>query len=1063
MKLFRTATFAISVALMLLGHSATATMNSHPEFSVTEDRILSLRETISQLVVDTIEDAIRQGGLALFGEDFRIDSSLSWVSEESSDVALEGEVDAVFPFYEEGEHVIFTQPGLVFWKGQEEEGRVDGNFGVVYRTNLASTPVGIDAIGGASLFYDWDFHRVGHSRLGIGADIQSGIFHGAFNYYHPLSGGRDGQREGFIEKALRGMDLRFALERDTVRAGARLGYWRYDGGEDVTDEWRTSVGFDAGFRIVPGVFIEAEWEKHKEDLILDQRLNLGLAFRFSLPDFEGQSYSGGGMPTDLYRVVDREKRILYEERKEVPRVQVDVEDGAPVSEGDTVTISGELAELAVPVMLELVIDEDTSLAEFGSDKDFTYGYKVYEPDANTGEQSASNAINCPNTRCRMAIPAGITKFDIEMDILADSDDKEFLEEIILRIDVPEEYQRVVRGAEITVTIRAHGNEVAFASDAVTMLAENNETEGIEVPVSINRPSPTPITLSVAMSGTAVAGEDYRVSDTGMAIPANVSSASLTLWGIDNEDDEENKSIVLTLSGDLPDGWTLGAQTTHTVTLLDNESFIGFAVSNDVVNPARVFEDVGTVSLKVVSDAPLPAEGAILAWSASPSGSLMGTSSGTLTLNQGDGEGTFTVSINDDGTAEEDEQVTVVLTATSLPTDWNLGDYEHVIAIEPGDGTLQFASSFTNMTVDEGRTVNVNLSSDIDTPRGGLPITISVSPQAGSASASDVSFTENQMIPGGQKSYDFDIEVVDDGIGEQQEVFEISVVAGANFPATWGTVSTDTRSITVRPYGINSVGFEQTQLSLNERSTGYDVKLRLKTPTGTSITSLDEDLPFDITLASGTNENDITFTPFQTVDANATVSDDGIVTITTITINNDPIDEDEEIFSLRLGEGANFPSNWEIEEVGRLLRITVPKHLTQRTVRFANANSSALEGGDPVTTQLLISPPLQSDVTIPIRILGPDNYLVKATAPPSARAPREKEYDDIPGLTSFYRSSLVMVTFAQSEDAESVTLELDPIRNGLRQDSTIRFVFLNLPASFRAGNPREWRVVIDNID
>ena len=145
---------AISVVLVApLGSSAIATTNySHPSISITEDRILSLRETDSQLIIDAIEDALYQGGLALFDEGFQIDSSLSWVGEESTNVAIEGEIDLALPFYNENGHVMFTQPGITFWKGYGEEERADGNFGIVYRTNLANTSVGIDAVGGASLF-----------------------------------------------------------------------------------------------------------------------------------------------------------------------------------------------------------------------------------------------------------------------------------------------------------------------------------------------------------------------------------------------------------------------------------------------------------------------------------------------------------------------------------------------------------------------------------------------------------------------------------------------------------------------------------------------------------------------------------------------------------------------------------------------------------------------------------------------------------------------------------------------------------------------------------------------
>lgn len=80
-------------------------------------------------------------------------------------------------------------------------------------------------------------------------------------------------------------------------------------------------------------------------------------------------------------------------------------------------------------------------------------------------------------------------------------------------------------------------------------------------------------------------------------------------------------------------------------------------------------------------------------------------------------------------------------------------------------------------------------------------------------------------------------------------------------------------------------------------------------------------------------------PSQVIVADATVSNDGIIVTITIIINDNSMDEDEEIFSLRIEEGANFPSGWEIEEVGNFLRITLPEHVTPRTVSFMDASSS----------------------------------------------------------------------------------------------------------------------------
>ena len=494
---FRLSVIALSATLMFsLGSSAsTATTNySHPEFSAAEDRTLNLRETGSQIVIDTIENALRQGGLALLGEGFQLDSSLSYHSGDNE--GIEGDLDVVVPLWNGGRHAIFTQPGFVFWKGLEGEERFDGNIGLVYRAELTR-----NLIAGASIFYDQDF-EIGHSRVSGGIDLQSGFFRLGANYYHPLSEIEDG-RDGFVEEALRGGDLQFAFERDVVRLGSTIGYWEYDGGEDVEDEWKTSFGLDFGVRILPGVFAEASWERHKDNIVLDERIFAGLAFRFSLPDFEGASYGSGEMTSNLYKIVDREKRILYEERVGVPSVSI-VRTGNETIAADT--------EVTIPVDVRLseVLAEDVTINLVGS------GMATYNDDYTV----SVGRTDCPmvtEANCQVTITAGqlTPSGDVEITIINDGRTNEPDESLILSMVVasPANTDLLPSGAlSLTIPADLPLPTVSWSVDSTSI--EEGDTATITFTLSEELESDVTINLLQGGAATYGTNDDWHLSVGG---------------------------------------------------------------------------------------------------------------------------------------------------------------------------------------------------------------------------------------------------------------------------------------------------------------------------------------------------------------------------------------------------------------------------------------------------------------------------------------------------------------------------------------------------------------------
>ena len=491
MNISRAFAFAMSVTLMLLGPLAVpATSNcSHPPFSVTNAPALDLRETGSRLVVETIEDALRVGGLALLGEGFQLDSSLNWVSGET----IEGEIDVVVPLWSRGGHVVFTQPGMVFWPGIEEQGRADGNFGVVYRT-----PVGFNAVGGASVFYDHDF-LVGHSRISLGADIQRGYLHGSANYYQPLGDEEEG-RTGYMESALRGMDARLVYERRRMRVSGNLGYWEYEGIGGGEGDWELSYGLDAGIRIRKGVFVEAGYEKH-EDASIEDRFNLGVALKFSLPGFEGASYGDGSRSANLYKIVEREKRILYEEKREI---------GPPVvsframPEGQTLVEGGTLDAL---LTLSRPLEENVTLnivARGTAMHGLPYEWDmVQRVPAGVGDP-----VLCINP-CPVTFAAGQTSAGIQFTASSGTGGKT----IDARIEIPAEFEHLVELGDQTrldLTIAPYPTVSLNYGGETTV---EDEADALRMTVRLSRPLDEDVGVTLFSLGSTTTAR-YGAGESG---------------------------------------------------------------------------------------------------------------------------------------------------------------------------------------------------------------------------------------------------------------------------------------------------------------------------------------------------------------------------------------------------------------------------------------------------------------------------------------------------------------------------------------------------------------------
>ena len=219
-----------------------------------------------------------------------------------------------------------------------------------------------------------------------------------------------------MEDALQGMDAILGVESDVTRFSGNVGYWKFQGEEDVEDEWELSYGMEGGIRIIPGLFLEGSLQHHDKESI-GRRASIGVAVRFSLPDLAGKSYGNGGRVSNLYKFVNREKRILYEEREDVPKINL-IQSGT----GNTRNVTVQLGEtFAENVTLNLI---GSGSAEYGNDWTISIDEGTTDCTAVTG------------TSCQVTITAGENVIGDEVIITLEEPERgELAKEIILSVEI----------------------------------------------------------------------------------------------------------------------------------------------------------------------------------------------------------------------------------------------------------------------------------------------------------------------------------------------------------------------------------------------------------------------------------------------------------------------------------------------------------------------------------------------------------------------------------------------------------------------------------------------------
>ena len=234
-----------------------------------------------------------------------------------------------------------------------------------------------------------------------------------------------------------------------------------------------------------------------------------------------------------------------------------------------------------------------------------------------------------------------------------------------------------------LTVSAATNTASFGS-ASSSAAENAGTRSVNVNLSSAAPSGG-LTLSYGVTGTATAGSDFSIRNSGtLTIAAGASTANIPVAINDDSATEGDETVILTLTGGT--GYSPGSPSVHTLTIRDDDDASEHAASF-ASRSSSATENAGTHNVTVNLSPAAPSGGLTLSYgvtgTATAGSDFTIPNSGTLSVAAEATSAVIPVAISDDGTEESDE--TVILTLTG-GTGYTLGGTTvHTLTITDNDG------------------------------------------------------------------------------------------------------------------------------------------------------------------------------------------------------------------------------------------------------------------------------------------------------------------------------------------------------------------------------------------
>ncbi|NOZ75421.1 MAG: hypothetical protein GXO90_08620, partial [FCB group bacterium] len=538
---------------------------------------------------------------------------------------------------------------------------------------------------------------------------------------------------------------------------------------------------------------------------------------------------------------------------------------------DFSSATGSVAENAGTASITVVLNAVSGL-------DAAVNYAVTGGDATGGGTDYTLASGIAT------VTAGSNSTTIDVNITDDSMDERD-ETLVISLSSP---TNATIGPDTTLTLTITDNDnpvkIAFSSSS-SSVTENTSPSAVTVSLSAVSGVTTSVDYSVTDGTATGSGTDYTLSAGTVSIPPGDLSTTFDVSINDDNLDEDNETVIITLAN--PDSADLGTRTNFTLTILDNDDSPTIQLSSSTSSASE--GDGSTtfqLELSAISGRDVMVDHVYTENEALGAGVDFTLSVGTDTISAGSLTSIFTLSLVDDALDEDDETMRVDI---QNPVNASLGtNQSNTLTITDNDPLPTVGFSASTASGDEATTsvsLNVVLS-----PVSGRTVTVEYSAGTGTATGSgtDFSFTNGSLtFAAGETSKSLALTIADDGLDEVDE----TVLIVLNNPGQ-ASLGTDTLTYTIQDNDdppvvafdlVSSTGLESVD------SIYFDVSL-------TAASGKDVSVGYTVSSSSTASGSSVDYN----LPAGTLVFSAGTTTRSILaTIINDQLDEDNETIIVEL--------------------------------------------------------------------------------------------------------------------------------------------------------------------